>query len=615
MRRFLTDSRRGGLILAALIAFLVILVSRTGLFLDLERRGYDYRTVFSSTEPGVSPVVLVGVSDQTLRELGRWPFDRSIHAQMVQKLAEAGARVIGLDILLTETASPEGDQALAEAVAGAGNVIMAGYGELDKVHSQPGLIRPLSFTRPLPAFEGSGRARVAHINVSVDEDGFVRYVPLLLGLDGGPLPALSLQAVSLYMKGEAVSWDGEEQVLRLGRTPLPTDRFGRAAIPFLGGAGMIPSYPYHDVLAGRVPMENFQGRIVLVGPTAVGLGDFYWVPPSIADGQPMYGMEIHAQAIYQILARRLLSFTPWWVEAAAIILLALAVWWIGQRFRAMPAFFLSLAAAFLYIGLSAFIFESARLVTPLVHPLLALGGTYLGQAVLRYVTEEREKARVTRLFGKYVPPQVVGELLKNPDLMKLGGRRQEATLLFADVRGFTPFAEARPPEEVMDLLNRYLAAMTDVIFEEEGTLDKFVGDQVMAVFNAPLPQPDHALRGVRAAIRIQERVTALQEHTAREKGVTLTVGIGVNTGDVVVGNVGTLDRMEYTAIGNNVNMAARLEASATSGVVLISEATYQRVAEWLEAEKVENLTVKGIAKPITAYRALRLHEPPRVPAS
>ncbi len=413
------------------------------------------------------------------------------------------------------------------------------------------------------------------------------------GLALGPLPASLRQAPTGWAPypfgpGRALPWvsaPSREQVLLISPAAL--------WINYLGPPGSFPAVSYVDVLRRRIPPSEFRGKVVVIGTQPIAV-DTYPVPTSPT--RRASGAEIVATVVQNILDRRFMQPLSFLQEAGAIWLLGLAGGWLFRRLRPARASAGVFGLLFFYLTYSTGLYRSGRFPDLILAPG-ALLATAVVQGGYGFVREERARRQVTDLFGRYVPRSVVARLVQRPDqALLLSGSRREVTVLFADIRGFTAFSEPLPPEQVLSELNALLQTVVACIFRHDGTVDKYIGDAVMVLFNAPLDQPDHPERAVQVAIEMQEALAA--------GGGNLALGIGIHTGEAVVGNVGTPDRLEYTAIGRTVNLAARLCETAGKGEVIISNAVYERVKDVVVVEPRPPLRVKGIDRELITYRAL-----------
>ena len=388
-------------------------------------------------------------------------------------------------------------------------------------------------------------------------------------------------------------------------------------INYAGPGGTFRHLSAVDLLTGKVPPDAVRDRIVFVGATAAGTYDLRVTPTSPI----MPGVEKHANVAANILSGRFLRRPDWveLVELAGILFFPLLLAWLLPRLR--PAVSVG-AVALVWAVLFGAVHLAFRggLWLPVVYPTLALGLTFLGITVYRLLTEERQRLWTKRAFQQFVSPEVVEQLMDNPAALQFGGEMRNLTVLFSDIRDFTPYTERHPPQEVVQMLREYLTKMVDQVLAQQGTLDKFIGDGVMAIFGAPVPLPDHAERACRAALGMIRELEALQARWAAEGREPFRIGIGINTGDMMVGNLGSEQLFDYTVAGDGVNVGARVESLnkeyKTETSIIISEATYLAAQDVLDVRRLGEATVKGKTRPIVVYELRGIRETvERVPRS
>jgi adenylate cyclase len=491
-----------------------------------ELQAYDARFTLRGRETPPSNIAVVQIDDVSFNELNaRWPFKRSLHGRMIDRLRDAGARTVVYDVQFTEPTVPEEDNALIEAVARMRHVVLAttevGPGGKANVFGGDDVVRQLGARAADALFPGSE---------------VIRRVPY--AVDG--LVSLAVASAESYL-----------------RRPLGYHN-GSAWIDFSGPPGTIPTYSFSRVLRGKVPASAFRGKLVVVGAAAPTLHDLH--PTAVSRSDLMSGVEVEANAVSTILRGLPLHSSPWPVDFALILGLSLIPPLASMRLRPRSVFPVAALAGILLVIVVQLAFEHG-LVLPLVVPFAALVASAVGCLAVYYVFAAFERERVRDLFARFVPEQVVGEVLARTDGdLRLGGVRMEATVLFSDLRGFTTFAERLPAEEVIEILNRYLREMSDAILAHGGTLVSYIGDGIMAVFGAPIEQPDHADRALAAAREMLDVRLPLVNGWLVEQGhEPLRMGIGLNSGPLMSGNVGHERRLEYTAIGDTTNTASRLE--------------------------------------------------------
>jgi adenylate cyclase len=513
---------------------------------DAELDTVDSRFAIRGDQPPPDDVVVVGIDDETFSELDeQWPFKRSRHAQLIDRLREDGARTIVYDVQFTEPTQPKEDNALLDAVARAGNVVLATT-EVDRgggtnVFGGDDVVRDV-------------RARAASANYVNDAGRVVRR--MRYEVDG--LKTLAVAAVE-RATGREIERDGFPD-------PAWIDYHGRDAVR---------TVPFSRAARGSFRPGTFRDKIVVVGATAPSLQDVH--PTSVSGDEFMYGVEIQANAISTLLRDFPLREAPGWVTVALIVLFGAVGPIIAVRFGWARAALLGLALAGLYFGFVQLMFNRGVIVD-FVYPEASLALSVVNGLAVALVLNAFERERVRDLFSRFVPEAVVDEVMQNVDEdLRLGGEQRVVTVVFSDIRGFTTFSESRPPDEVIDILNRYLTTMTDVILKHGGTLVTFMGDGIMAVFGAPIELDDHADRAYAAACEMAG--PALDEFNewmrSEGHGEGFRIGVGLNSGEVMAGNVGSEKRLEYTVIGDTTNTASRIEGmtKGTDHMVMVSEST------------------------------------------
>jgi adenylate cyclase len=556
--------------------------------------------LFTALPPSPN-IVVVGIDDATLDTYGRladWP--RHLHAQAISNLSAAGAKVIGFDVLFTDS-SPE-DNRLADAISGAGDVVLPAVG----VEPQPAesLVTYDQVLIPVAPLAPAASV-IGHANITPDPDGTVRRSPLVIQDNSGELyPSLGLAMLHvLFAMPLPESYEREDGALNLLAREIPVDSFSRLRLNFSGDNDRRPYLSYRSVIQGDFDPALVQNKIVLIGMTATGEIDT-WAIPTSAGKVP--GVFIHAAAMETML-------NGWFlVEANLGILVLTLVLAAGIAAFALPRLKLRWGAVLiggLFGGylLASFLAFDRGYILNMLYPLVILPVLYLGSVFTVIVNEQADKRFVHDLFGRYVSPQVAKEILSLADTGKLnlGGEQREVTVLFADIRGFTKMSEQMSPEATVNMLNTYLSILSDKVLGYAGMVNKFIGDNVMAIWNAPNPEVDHASLAVRAAWEAQQEITALQERDPSLPPVRF--GIGINTGEALAGNVGSSGRSEYTVIGDAVNLAARICGAAPGGQIWLGPETYRQAKEHLDAEKLPPQSFKGKTEAVTVYRVTAWH--------
>ncbi|WP_338554142.1 adenylate/guanylate cyclase domain-containing protein [Paenibacillus sp. KS-LC4] len=572
-------------VMAALTALALLCLYR-GTFSQAEF--YFQDRVMQRESPVDTQIVIVAVDDQSLEDFGSWPWSRSVHAQLVDTLSEGKPEVIAFDVTFATSSDEEADSEFVDAVARAGNVVLPAYGTF-AASARLGAIEAEELSEP---FEGLKEAAAAtgHINTITDSDRVVRKALYSFNKEGIQINSFAWEIYKLYMQ-------------RLGKqaeaSKPPLDGFQRFPIAYTSGPNQYEAISYSAVLSGDVPADYFANKIVLIGPYAVGFNDDYLTPMN--DKQAMNGVEIHANIVQQLMEQDFKRELDWKWNALVLLAAVVLAYYLFRKLNMLLSF-LSVAVliAVFIVGGRYLYGQGILLSLGYVVPLLT--ASCLAVVIFNYVSELAERRRVTDIFGRYVAPQVVSQILKNgEDGLKLGGSRRVLTVLFVDIRGFTPLSEKAEPEEIVEILNQYLDLTASCIFEQEGTLDKFIGDATMAIFNAPLLMEDHPMKAVRAAWAMKQGSVELEKKLIERFGFGVKFGIGIHTGPAVFGNIGSKTRMDYTAIGDTVNTAARLESHTKPGQIVLSESTYEAVKDRILAESLGEIKVKGKEQGIHIY--------------
>ncbi|MBY0225177.1 MAG: adenylate/guanylate cyclase domain-containing protein [Hyphomicrobium sp.] len=598
------------------------------------------------------PVRILDIDEASLAEFGQWPWPRTRLADIITRLNEAGARTITVDLILAEpdrwnasniakelarvpgleplgekaASLPSNDDVLAAAISKAPVVLgFAGERDVSRQLVEPRAPFAIAGDDPMlfvPSFAGGvgslpvlseAATGIGAVNWIPESDQVVRRVPLLITAGGKLYPSLSLETIriaqgagtTILVRSSGASGIlsfGEQtgiDSIRAGEVILPTDAQGELWLKF---APPDPrrSISARDLLAGRVDKSEIEGRFIFIGTSATGLMDLRTTPlvPALA------GVEIHAQALEQMLIGDHLV-RPSWATGAELVFLVVAgllsalliacsqsvARYIATS-GAVAAAILTLAAIAGVIGLSWFAYRDGLLIDP-VYPSLALLAVYLVGSLTNYVRSEADRARIRSAFGYYVSPTVVEELARTPDRLKLGGDLRDVTLLFADVRGFSRLSEGMTAEELVSFINTLFTPLADEILAHRGTIDKFMGDAVMAFWNAPLTDPDHARQACRTALAMQAAIVAMNARRG-ENTEPIRIGIGLNTGSCVVGNVGSPQRFDYSVLGDVVNTASRIEETTkTYGTpIIIGEQTAAAAADFAIVE-ITTTTLRG----------------------
>ncbi len=658
------------LVLSALI-LLVLLVDTSGLYKypflkQLENWTYDTR--LNSTRPNTldDRVVIVDIDENSLAEVGRWPWGRDKLATIVDNLFETyQVKVVGFDIVFAEKDKSSGleqfeqlanttlkdnadykralqeirpslmhDDIFANSLVGK-NVVMGYYFKANLQEGESGItgLLPPALTRMdaqwserlplnkaagyggnLEILQSSARSGGYFDNPFVDADGVFRRVPLVQAYEGYLFASLALATAQGYLDAPGIelaveaqgSKGGKEyyalETINLQRFQIPVDANGAVFVPYRGRQGSFPYVPAYKVLNGSADLSQLKGKIVLVGTSAPGLLDLRSTPV-----QNIYpGVEVHANIISGILDNRIKHKPAWTIGYEFVLLIIVAV-----SMALLLPLVSPLIAAASTLGFSGvimagtFVAWNNNLILPLASPMMLIVLIFMLHMTYGFFIESRGKRQLANLFGHYIPPELVDEMSESPEEFSLDGENREMTVLFSDVRGFTTISEGMDPKELTQLMNALLTPMTRVIHKNRGTIDKYMGDAIMSFWGAPLADSEHARHALYAAMQMMDELKIMQEDFKQRGWPAVNIGIGLNTGNMNVGNMGSEFRMAYTVLGDAVNLGARLEGLTKEyGVnIIVSESTKSEIPEFLFRE-LDLVRVKGKNEPVAIFEPI-----------
>jgi len=611
------------------------------LYRPIERKFYDIRMYLNVENKRIPDIVIVDVDEKSLKELGRfydWP--RYNFSKVIDAISSQKPLVIGIDFLFTEPDTLPGirrniyrtfllstlkkdylvdsvlsylsfDRYLILSAGKAENPVFAGMLTNDTITNisdatlkllelpdAPEWLSPVytGFISPLDGLIISG-AKPGIINMHPDPDGVIRKVPLVLNYQGKLLPSFPLAVVSVISNGFIL----RNGYISIGGKNIRINSGGDVYVNYRGGFRTFEYVSFSDVFSGRVPEGFFTGKIVLMGTSVSGLSDIRPVPFFAS----LPGVEIHANTISNILRGDFVHVAePFLNYLVGFILIFLLVL-ISYRMPTGGSVALLLLMLAGYLLLSFFLFMGKLLMVEVFRPVLGMILSFLIGLRVRLSTIEFERRKLKETFSRYVPPEIVDKIIKSKDIT-IKGERREITVLFCDIRNYTGYVESSYPEEVVKELNEYFEEMSKIIFKHNGMIDKFMGDGIMAIFGAPIQYPGHADKAVAAAVEMVKKARDINREWMKEKGRTFEIGIGINTGIAIVGNVGSTLRMEYTAIGDTVNTAARLETLNKDyrTNILISEFTMKQLKEEYNFRNLGKVRLRGKTEEITIFEIL-----------
>jgi len=634
------------LALALLVGLIAVRVTDPVFVSNIRNQSFDLYQRLNTRQYAPMPVAIVDIDEASLAKYGQWPWPRTRLAELVQKLTAAGAAAIGFDIVFAEpdrlspaniaadnpglpeqvraglATLPDNETAFAQAIA-ASRVVVGETGartpseatarpipKMPSAVSGPDpstwLVRFPDLVQNMPAISDAAAGHGV-FSIDPDPDGVFRRLPLVMMARDELRLALSTELLRIATGGNAfvVKTDGAGvRELVVGRVAIATDPQGKVW-PWFSKSDPRRYVAAGDILAGTAPPNAVAGKLVLVGTSAVGLEDYRPTPVEAA----MPGVEVHAQLIENMMAGQLLKRPNYalGMELSFIALAGLAIIVLVPLLGAVWSALAALVFMGAFAGGSWWAFSQQHMLIDATWPLAATFAMFVTMATGNYMREEAQRAQIRSAFGQYLSPALVEQLSADPSRLKLGGETRELSVLFTDVRGFTTISESfkANPQGLTRLMNRFLTVMSNAILDREGTLDKYMGDAIMAFWNAPVPCHDHAVRSCRAALLMLERVAALNASAREEVNRTggqfhqINIGVGINSGFCVVGNMGSEMRFDYTALGDTVNLASRLEGqSKPFGLsVILGSATAQAVLDRMAVLEIDMVRVKGKKEP------------------
>jgi adenylate cyclase len=659
MKRLVRWARQFGLARAVCILLLFALVplriANPRPLEEVHLRTFDLFQVLRPREQTARPVVIADIDEASLKEIGQWPWPRTVVADLVTRLRELGAVAIGFDIVFAEpdrmspavaaasfrgiddatrdklASLPSNDEVLGDAIKGAEIVVVGQAGSATaaprsnaEAALQTGFAirgpdpRPFLVTFPgllrnvLPIeLAAAGRGL---ISINPEHDGIVRRVPVVMAAQDTLAPALTMEMLRIVTRAGAILVRTDEAGVRAVAVPgleVPTDRNGQFWILF-NKHDPARYVSATDVLHGRTPADRFRGKLVLIGTSAVGLLDTKFTPVEPA----MPGVEVHAQILESVLTNSLLTNPSYAIGAELVIALVLGLAIIAAAPMLPAAIVLALGALSIagLVGMSWYFFVAHNLLIDFTYPLISSWLIYLVLTFVNYFREQRQRQQIRSAFGFYLSPHMVEQLASSPEKLVLGGEERRMTILFSDVRGFTTISEhyKDDPQGLTRLMNRFLTPMTNAIIERKGTIDKYIGDAIMAFWNAPLDDNDQEANACDAALAMLARAEALNAEFKREAETSggaympLRIGIGLNTGPCVVGNMGSDFRFNYSVLGDTVNVASRLEARTKDYrlPMVIGSRTAEGAKQKFATMEIDLIQVKGKKQPEAVYTVL-----------
>jgi adenylate cyclase len=558
---------------------------------------------FLETENPSKNIVIAGIDDYSLETYGKWSeWPRELHAAAIENLAAAGATVIGYDIVFADESPDDAD--FAAALADAGNVVLAAAGS-DRLQNQDGFVILNRFLTPAETLNQPA-GKTGHVNVIPDHDGKVRRIPVVVkGPDGRIYPSLGLAMLfTLFHQEPPASYEVRNQKIQLFGRGIPLDDAYFMRLNYAVTDNSLTTLSYADIISGNFEASLVKNKMVLVGMMATGDLDTWSIPVAAAR---VPGVLVHAAEIDTILRTKFLTEAGTGITAGIMLLLTAACAGILPLFGTWrwtdviktTGFALGLLAVYVFIAALA---AGRGYILNVLYPAMTIIIIYVGDTIYMVIREQNDKKFVRDLFGRYVSPEVSRNIidLAEDGNLTMGGEEKQVTIFFTDIRNFTTISEKMSPADVVKMLNICLPVMINAVTRNGGLVNKFAGDNLMGVWNAPQSQAGHAYLAVKAGWEAQQEMIETGKRESWLAGVHF--GVGINTGPAIAGNVGSSGRSEYTVIGDAVNLASRICSVAPGGEILIGPDTYEQIKDKINAEPQPAQMFKGKSMPIVTYR-------------
>jgi adenylate cyclase len=613
-------------LIAIIAMFTALLIGKvTPLLPIMELKTIDWRFSLRGVQDvSNSPIVIVTIDDASFEALPeRWPWPRHYYAKVIENLHKAGAKVIGIDVILDkpDSLNSASDSIFAATLQKTDKVVLA-----RKLEHHIRLNSYEYLVDPIPLFKKAADGRLGLVSVPADPDGIYRRYSLVQIYNNNLLNSFVLELLRKYHDYlPSLNPIVAEERIMFGEYDIPFYDGATILINYAGPRATFPYYSFSSVIDDEkfqldvdfdldyfnetlLPEKVFQDKIVIIGSIASELHDNFPTPFLNASGTAVEtpGAEVLANALNTVLTRRFYyKLNPFW-NLLILFLLVVLAFFFTMRLSAVKSAMVVATMLLIYLVAGVVLFNKALLVMELVLPVFVVLFVYLGVTVNNYYVEQKERHRITEAFSHYVSPKLVKELERNPGKLRLGGEEREITVLFSDIANFTSLAESIGHIELVKLLNEYLTEMSDIILKYDGTIDKYIGDAIMAEFGAPVYYPDHPIKCCNAALDMQNALKKLSLEWIRQGRPSISNRIGINTGTMVVGNMGSPQKFNYTVIGDEVNLAARLEsANKTFGTqTMISESTYKAVRAHFVTRPLDRIIVKGKSRPVAVYELI-----------
>ena len=631
--------------MVAVIYIASLFISYTDPFRIIELNIYDQLfEIRGNIDVHSSPIVIVDISEQADEEIPeKYPWPTWYYAKLIENLNKAGAKAIGIDVIFDkrDNYDPANDTVFANALEKYGNVVLAGKFDVQRTYKGGGTsTEERRLVEPLEVLREANPNPYGLVQVVKDRDDEIRRYLLSLEYRNETYYSLGLELLKVYNGWEKVLTRDMEEYFQFGTYTIPKYSSNTMNINYFGEPRRFPYHSFDTVIDdstvllksedpdfqwnlfsdpvdGLLHTDVFRGKIVLIGATMPELQDFHATPFAGQGSRP--GVETHAHALQTVLSGQYIRHASLWVNLILLLIFTILAVTMTKYAGAIWGFALYFLEALIVIGLVMMEFLVFKYVIDFSGPMLAVTFGYLSTLSYDYFLEQREKRRIREMFSSYVSPQLVDRMIESGQQPQLGGDEVNITAFFSDIESFTVFSEHMEPESLVELINEYLTAMTDIITEEGGTLDKYIGDAIVAFFGAPFKQEDHAYRACLVSQLMQQRLEELRQHW-KSQGDRLPKGvqhmrnrIGINTGKMIIGNMGSARRFNYTIMGDNVNLASRCESGAKNyGVYsMVTEATKKEAEKYSDRcvfRYLDRIVVVGRSEPVNIYEIAGLKE-------
>lgn len=556
------------ILIFSILAIVLIFLNSVNFLSNINSKLTD--NLYGSKEP-LDNIIIIAIDDESLQQIGRWPWDRTVFAEVINKLNES--KVIGVDLGFYETSNNSSDQILKESLTKNKEKIILSCEYISFKTQSDNADDDIIYGEKIltPSTNLKYENSCGYVNTIIDKDGVSRAINLNV------IGNYSSFSEAIYSKYTKSNLSYEDNRYLINYVNLPES---------------FKTYSFSDVYHDEINSSQFKNKIVLIGVTSADFHDEMHVPTS--HGKPMAGVEMHANIIQTMLLNNNLHENSHLIQNLIIILILFISTCLFYYLKLLKTILILIIFLIAYIFIVIYAFEK-NIILNIIYPILSILISSAVFIIYYYITEEKKKNEIKNAFGKYVSPILIEELINSPEKLKLGGEKREITILFSDIAGFTSISEKLTPEELVSLLNEYLTEMTNIILKNNGLVDKYIGDAIMCFWGAPLDNKNHTIDACTSAIEMQNKLEELRPIWQKKYGVEVIARIGINTAKCVVGNMGSSDRFDYTAMGDGVNLASRLEGINKSygTYIMISEFLKEKVDSKFQTREIDTVRVKG----------------------